>query len=105
MNLRKNHGRPHSAEDGSPLQYAEYMDLTAFSGWGCRLRMLRLSARISVPTEIAPVRWCRIVWCRSLPEVSPAGSRSEEHTSELQSRGHLVCRLLLEKKKSMRLCV
>src|SRR5690625_5933912 len=28
-----------------------------------------------------------------------SGSRSEEHTSELQSRGHLVCRLLLEKKK------
>src|SRR5690625_6620491 len=28
------------------------------------------------------------------------GLRSEEHTSELQSRGHLVCRLLLEKKKS-----
>src|SRR5207253_8233338 len=26
------------------------------------------------------------------------GERSEEHTSELQSRGHLVCRLLLEKK-------
>src|SRR2546429_4550025 len=29
--------------------------------------------------------------------------RSEEHTSELQSRLHLVCRLLLEKKKSTRL--
>src|SRR5690625_5783700 len=29
----------------------------------------------------------------------PNGNRSEEHTSELQSRGHLVCRLLLEKKK------
>src|SRR5437870_1764912 len=28
-----------------------------------------------------------------------AVDRSEEHTSELQSRGHLVCRLLLEKKK------
>src|SRR5690625_5446821 len=28
--------------------------------------------------------------------------RSEEHTSELQSRGHLVCRLLLEKKKETR---
>src|SRR5690554_7295397 len=27
------------------------------------------------------------------------GNRSEEHTSELQSRPHLVCRLLLEKKK------
>src|SRR2546422_4110616 len=35
------------------------------------------------------------------PEVqpSPDTGRSEEHTSELQSRLHLVCRLLLEKKK------
>src|SRR5690625_6795093 len=31
-------------------------------------------------------------------------SRSEEHTSELQSRGHLVCRLLLEKKKDETKC-
>src|SRR5258707_10119417 len=30
----------------------------------------------------------------------PAGPRSEEHTSELQSRPYLVCRLLLEKKKN-----
>src|SRR5207253_5538089 len=29
--------------------------------------------------------------------------RSEEHTSELQSRGHLVCRLLLEKKKTTKI--
>src|SRR5439155_13254836 len=33
------------------------------------------------------------------PFVADRASRSEEHTSELQSRGHLVCRLLLEKKK------
>src|SRR2546429_4288236 len=33
------------------------------------------------------------------PEVNPV-PRSEEHTSELQSRLHLVCRLLLEKKKT-----
>src|SRR5690349_23855381 len=33
---------------------------------------------------------------------SPAGPRSEEHTSELQSRRDLVCRLLLEKKKGRR---
>src|SRR5690625_6819166 len=32
-----------------------------------------------------------------------SSSRSEEHTSELQSRGHLVCRLLLEKKNKTRL--
>src|SRR5437899_9290721 len=31
---------------------------------------------------------------------SPVGYRSEEHTSELQSLRHLVCRLLLEKKKT-----
>src|SRR3712207_7287300 len=31
----------------------------------------------------------------------PLGHRSEEHTSELQSRQYLVCRLLLEKKKSI----
>src|SRR5690625_6394390 len=37
--------------------------------------------------------------------VAPASvlPRSEEHTSELQSRGHLVCRLLLEKKKNRQL--
>src|SRR2546421_3445809 len=32
----------------------------------------------------------------------PGGGRSEEHTSELQSRSDLVCRLLLEKKKKER---
>src|SRR5690554_7706278 len=32
---------------------------------------------------------------------SPVAPRSEEHTSELQSRPHLVCRLLLEKKKKI----
>src|SRR3989442_9912168 len=33
---------------------------------------------------------------------APQRIRSEEHTSELQSRPHLVCRLLLEKKKERR---
>src|SRR5690625_5456920 len=32
-------------------------------------------------------------------DLTDQAQRSEEHTSELQSRGHLVCRLLLEKKK------
>src|SRR2546429_8623253 len=41
-----------------------------------------------------------------LPQRLHAGlhSRSEEHTSELQSRLHLVCRLLLEKKKQQSKC-
>src|SRR2546422_5554730 len=36
------------------------------------------------------------------PPAMPTTTRSEEHTSELQSRLHLVCRLLLEKKKKLR---
>src|SRR3712207_7075905 len=36
--------------------------------------------------------------------IADDGDRSEEHTSELQSRQYLVCRLLLEKKKKHREC-
>src|SRR3712207_8242972 len=36
------------------------------------------------------------------PDQAPADGRSEEHTSELQSRQYLVCRLLLEKKETNR---
>src|SRR5690625_5535164 len=43
-------------------------------------------------------RWC-LRGDHPVPVRHPR--RSEEHTSELQSRGHLVCRLLLEKKKSI----
>src|SRR5690625_6234807 len=43
-----------------------------------------------------PPAW-QDVWICSRPDGHI--QRSEEHTSELQSRGHLVCRLLLEKKK------
>src|SRR5690625_6187441 len=35
------------------------------------------------------------------PTTPPMSTRSEEHTSELQSRGHLVCRLLLDKKNKL----
>src|SRR3712207_7225209 len=41
----------------------------------------------------------RRVRCGSRGPVRPSILRSEEHTSELQSRQYLVCRLLLEKKK------
>src|SRR5439155_6371057 len=37
--------------------------------------------------------------CTAASRRARVACRSEEHTSELQSRGHLVCRLLLEKKK------
>src|SRR5687768_18148967 len=48
----------------------------------------------------AMLRWCgEFQRATCLVPESRRTSRSEEHTSELQSRLHLVCRLLLEKKK------
>src|SRR5437870_10339440 len=81
--------------------------------------------RDTAPTEIytlslhdaLPISWptARMLMCRQKSlsgsesnittrktSKPPRTSRSEEHTSELQSRGHLVCRLLLEKKKDNR---
>src|SRR5690625_5675765 len=60
-----------------------------------------ISARL-FPSRNAASRSTK--WMASAPAstnswATATGSRSEEHTSELQSRGHLVCRLLLEKKK------
>src|SRR5439155_16500924 len=47
--------------------------------------------------------FARLGRCRERHRRGTEGStRSEEHTSELQSRGHLVCRLLLEKKKHLK---
>src|SRR2546422_6037910 len=42
-------------------------------------------------------------YCRIRSYLCGRGRRSEEHTSELQSRLHLVCRLLLEKKKKQKI--
>src|SRR2546429_4944426 len=50
---------------------------------------LRHLARLRPPRRL-------VAGCQT---VRPVATRSEEHTSELQSRLHLVCRLLLEKKK------
>src|SRR5258708_17959158 len=52
------------------------------------------------------IRGCHVKCSRDMPtnttsscNIPPQSARSEEHTSELQSPDHLVCRLLLEKKK------
>src|SRR2546430_1288223 len=54
-----------------------------------------------VPSQ--PLSWWQASWAQSLRQAMPwlgsiPFSRSEEHTSELQSQSNLVCRLLLEKK-------
>src|SRR2546425_9632744 len=51
-------------------------------------------------SDRAMARWPEILW--ACPLLSFRLSRSEEHTSELQSLAYLVCRLLLEKKKNSR---
>src|SRR2546422_8589388 len=59
-------------------------------------------SRVSAVSLNCPSTARSITW--SAPSRSPHSGnsrhRSEEHTSELQSRLHLVCRLLLEKKKN-----
>src|SRR3712207_7136953 len=55
----------------------------------------RPTRRTSAPARPRP----RPRGAASTPPPTPAARRSEEHTSELQSRQYLVCRLLLEKKK------
>src|SRR2546429_6387151 len=66
---------------------------------------LKSSTTVDLPAAMLPARAtlsierrCQVsgVWCQKIARPTP---RSEEHTSELQSRLHLVCRLLLGKKK------
>src|SRR5687767_15416852 len=47
------------------------------------------------------LRWDGIIWKLMPTPDGPGTSRSEEHTSELQSLAYLVCRLLLEKKNKV----
>src|SRR5437660_7565158 len=65
---------------------------------------LPICVRARVGNEVGHKPDIDAVRFRSLQEVHDVRNvrRSEEHTSELQSRGHLVCRLLLEKKKKQR---
>src|SRR5699024_11948601 len=53
----------------------------------------------TVPQNPRSVRAPHLTSSRRAPDSSTPARRSEEHTSELQSRFDLVCRLLLEKKK------
>src|SRR2546422_6576716 len=59
-----------------------------------------LSLHDALPISQSSAVWWSSIWrSPSHASVTSNRARSEEHTSELQSRLHLVCRLLLEKKK------
>src|SRR5699024_12437571 len=73
--------------------FADHRDLHSF---------LHDALPISRPLTRSPARPSRtssLLRLRRSPATPPSPPRSEEHTSELQSRFDLVCRLLLEKKK------
>src|SRR5215510_496077 len=57
---------------------------------------------LSLHDALPIARTCPCCRCMAASMPTNRTRRSEEHTSELQSRGHLVCRLLLEKKKDNR---
>src|SRR5439155_20002079 len=78
---------------------------TSVSGGKAKARALvrKIRAHLTAPAliEAAGLKVEDTVPTAAVPVAASgrARARSEEHTSELQSRGHLVCRLLLEKKK------
>src|SRR3712207_7270010 len=67
-----------------------------------RSRRSLTSWRVLSVGGVRPPSWAGRPGPRTPAEQEPAAApRSEEHTSELQSRQYLVCRLLLEKKKKI----
>src|SRR3712207_7656911 len=75
-----------SLHDALPISVPTRSPFSPSRSWGCRTLLRRVAARRLHPLHV---------------NRSSARSRSEEHTSELQSRQYLVCRLLLEKKKQI----
>src|SRR2546428_4232904 len=77
------------------------------SSFGTRVAALRLGeGPLFLLADHRPAPSCILIFqvrpsiiCIAASLGTPRGTRSEEHTSELQSRSDLVCRLLLEKKK------
>src|SRR5690554_7554083 len=59
------------------------------------MKPLQKSCQLSKTFMFCPAAIYHVLWMATI-------RRSEEHTSELQSRPHLVCRLLLEKKKTIK---
>src|SRR5690606_41029743 len=93
------------------LRHAHVQSL--LGGWPLRERLARRRARAMLAVANPEILDCgdaRLLGFHSPSRPAPRGlvvllhgweGRSEEHTSELQSRENLVCRLLLEKKKKL----
>src|SRR5439155_19900004 len=87
-----------SLHDALPILFPCQRPIT--TAMGCSM-FISAHIGLPLPSEPAPPavspRSKKVILIGRMSS-SPLRWRSEEHTSELQSRGHLVCRLLLEKK-------
>src|SRR5690625_6571392 len=90
----------HNVLAGNSVNRREFLNLLRFLGNELRIPLVGVGTR----DAYLAIRSDDQLENRFEPMMLPVWEanddcRSEEHTSELQSRGHLVCRLLLEKKK------
>src|SRR5206468_10828181 len=104
----------HSLPDQVSIEQAAVLEPAAVALHAIRQGGLSAGMRCAVagagPIGLLIVQLARIAGARQIAvsdvsdeRHSPQSGRSEEHTSELQSRSDLVCRLLLEKKNNVRL--
>src|SRR5690625_6717359 len=77
-----------------PPESATFPSTTLFRSWGSCLHGYSENIAINTSATVESA----IEWAIFSIMYDDQACRSEEHTSELQSRGHLVCRLPLEKK-------
>src|SRR5690606_41499783 len=88
-----------SLHDALPISHAEqqqFRHIAKIESYASPIRSPVLSN--FVPDNVTFVFESPCLHCLESPRQERIGDRSEEHTSELQSRENLVCRLLLEKK-------
>src|SRR5690625_5800184 len=89
-------GKPLAGDDAATYTTAHGMGYTRFES---AYKGIAATQTVFIPVEDDVELWdVRVTNTTDRARKITVG-RSEEHTSELQSRGHLVCRLLLEKKK------
>src|SRR5690606_40079973 len=93
---------PHRGLPSFPTRRSSDLSAAPRSRRSSRTRLTAVDRCISSSSsDRAARRRCRPASSRPARRTSRTRTRSEEHTSELQSRENLVCRLLLEKKKKL----